>query len=299
MGRANGLMDPLGEIMSNRHPIHRRDALKLAALGLAGGLPAAAASKTFAVKPSSDPFQGLKLGITSYTTRKLSLDETIAALKRLDISYISIKDFHLAMETTTAERQTVARKVKEGGLTLMGCGVIGLKNDEAQIRHAFDYCKDLGSSTAIIAPTPDAVPTIARILREYSDLRVAIHNHGPGDDNFPSPMDAYRAVKSFDARMGLCVDVGHTFRWAENPVAALKAVQSRLYDVHLKDFAEASARAVTVPVGRGLVDIPAILRTLVEQKYAYQVALEWEGEAENPVPGMAESFGFVRGVLSG
>ena len=285
--------------MPNQHPIPRRDALKLAALGLAGGLPVAAAPKTFSVKPSSDPFQNLKLGITSYTTRKLSLDDTIAALQRLDIHYISIKAFHLAMDSTTAERQAVARKVKEGGLTLMGCGVIGLKNDEAEIRNAFDYCQDVGSATAVIAPTTDAVPTIARILKQYPDLRVAIHNHGPGDDHFPSPMDAYRAVKSLDAQMGLCVDVGHTFRWAEDPVAALKAVKSRLYDVHLKDFAEASARAATVPVGRGRLDIPTILRTLVEQKYAYHVALEWEGEADHPVPGMAESFGFIRGVLSG
>ena len=285
--------------MSDEHSIPRREALKLAALGLTSGLPSPASSKTFAVKPSSRPFQGLKLGITSYTTRKLSLDQTIAALERLEIGYISIKDFHLAMDSTPAERRIVAQKVKEGGLTLMGCGVIGLKNDAAQIRHAFDYCKDLGSSIAVIAPTTDAVPTIGRILREYPDLLVAIHNHGPGDEQFPSPMDAYRAVKSLDARMGLCVDVGHTFRWAEDPVAALKAVRSRLYDVHLKDFAEASARAATVPVGRGLIEIPAILRTLVEQKYAYHVALEWEGEADDPIPGMAESFGFIRGVLSG
>ena len=173
--------------MSNQHSFPRRDALKLAALGLAGGLPAAAASKTFAVKPSSDPFQGLKLGITSYTTRKLSLDETIAALKRLEIDYISIKDFHLAMDSTTAERQAVARKVREGGLTLMGCGVIGLKNDEAQIRRAFDYCKDLGSPTAIIAPTPDAVPTIARILREYAGPTGGDPQPRPGRRQLPIP----------------------------------------------------------------------------------------------------------------
>ena len=285
--------------MSKQHPIPRRDAIKLTALGLAGAMGAPAAPKTYSVKRSSDPFQGLKLGITSYTTRELSLDETIAALKRLDIGYISIKDFHLAMDSTAAQRQQVGRKVKEGGLTLMGCGVIGLKNDEAQIRHAFEYCKDLGSTTAIIAPTPEAVPAIARIRREYDDIKVAIHNHGPGDRDFPSPMDAYRAVKSLDAGMGLCVDVGHTFRWAEDPVAALKAVKSRLYDVHLKDFAEASKRSLRIPVGRGLVDIPAILHELVAQNYAYHVALEWEGEADDPVPGMAESFGFVRGVLSG
>ena len=284
--------------MPTPQPIHRRDAMKLAAIGFSAALAASAVPKKYAVKRSSDPFQGLKVGITSYTTRNLSLDETIAALKRLDISYISIKDFHLAMDSTPEERRTVGRKVREGGLTLMGCGVIGLKNDETQIRHAFDYCKDLGSTTAIIAPTPDAVPAIARIRREYNDIKVAIHNHGPGDKDFPSPMDAYRAVKPLDAGMGLCVDVGHTFRWAEDPAAALKAVKSRLYDVHLKDFAEASERSIRIPVGRGLVDIPAILHTLVEQRYAYHVALEWEGEADDPVPGMAESFGFIRGVLS-
>ena len=289
--------------MSDQLPIRRRDALKMTAAGFAAALasPAPATPRPgeeWPVKPSRDPFRGLKVGITSYTTRKLSLDATIAALRRLDIKYISIKSYHLALDSTPDERKAVARKIADAGLTMMGCGVIGLENDEAEIRRAFDYCQDAGASTAIIAPTPGALPAIDRIIKDYKDFRVAIHNHGPGDDNFPSPASVYEAVKSLDPRIGLCVDVGHTFRLAEDPVAALRAVRSRLYDVHLKDFSEAAARSQTVPLGRGRIDVNEILKTLLGQKYSHHVALEWEGDAEDPIPGMSESFGYVRGVLS-
>lgn len=282
--------------MSTKTQIHRREAMKLTTLGLAGAL--SAAGEEWPVKPQADPFVGLKLGITSYTTRKLSLDETIAALKRLEIRYISLKSFHLPLESTPEERKAVGRKIADAGLTLMGCGVIGLKNDESAIRYALDYCRDAGAPMAVVAPDPDALGAIDRVIKDYKDLRVAIHNHGPEDKKFPSPTGVFRAIQSLDKRIGCCVDVGHTFRIPEDPVAALNTVASRLYDVHLKDFATASHRAAKIPLGRGVMDVPKILKTLARLKYADHVALEWEGEENDPFPGMAESFGFVRGVFA-
>ena len=191
----------------------------------------------------------------------------------------------------------MGRKVADAGLTLMGCGVLTLENDEKWIRQTFDYCVDVGSPMAVAAPRLDALEAIDRVIRDYGNLKVAIHNHGPEDKNFPSPTGVFRAIQGMDERIGCCVDVGHTFRLAEDPVEALKTVSSRLYDVHLKDVSATGERPPKVPVGRGVIDHPAILRTLVEIGYTYNAALEWEGEAEDPIPGMAESYGYIRGVF--
>ncbi len=284
--------------MATETRVDRREAMKIAALGLAGALGAPASAAKWPVKPAGDAFGGLKVGITSYTTRELSLDETIAALKRLGIRYISIKSFHLPLESSEEERQAVRRKISDAGLTVMGCGVIGLNNDESEIRQAFEYCRDAGSPTAVVAPDPSALGAIDRVIKDFPDLKVAIHNHGPEDDKFPSPTGVFKAVQGLDKRIGCCVDVGHTFRLTEDPVAALKTVASRLYDVHLKDVAGTGKQPPKVPLGRGVIDCAGILRTLATLKYSGHAALEWEGEAEDPVPGMAESFGFVRGVFS-
>ena len=283
--------------MSTKLNIHRRDAMKLTALGLAAAMSAPAAPPKWPVKPSSDPFGGLKVGLTSYTTRKLSLDETIAALKRLDIRYISIKSMHWQLESTKAEREAVGRKSADAGLTLMGCGVLKLENDEKQIRETLDYCRDVGSPMAVAAPKRDALGAIDRVIKDYGDLKVAIHNHGPEDGNFPSPTGVFKLIQGLDERIGCCVDVGHTFRLAEDPVEALKTVRSRLFDIHLKDVSATGEKPPKVPVGRGVLDHPAILRTLADLRFAGHVALEWEAEAEDPLPGMAESYGYVRGVF--
>lgn len=284
--------------MSHDDTIHRRDAMKLAALGIAGAMGAPAAPPEWAVKPASKPFGGLKVGITSYTTRALSLDETIAQLKRHGVRYISLKSMHAPLESTEAERKAVAKKLADAGLMLMGCGVISLKNDEQQIRHAFQYCKDLGSPAAVVAPDPDALGAIDRAIKDFGDLKVAIHNHGPEDKKFPSPTGVFKAIQGLDKRIGCCVDVGHTFRLREDPIAALKAVKSRLYDVHLKDVAETGEQPPKIPLGRGVMNLKGILQALVGLKYEGHAALEWEGDEKDPVPGMAESFGFIRGVFS-
>ena len=282
--------------MSNENGIGRRQAVKLAALGMAGAL--SAPGKDWPVKASREPFGGLKVGLASYTTRKLSLDDTIAAVKRLQLKYIALKSFHLPLESTTEERKAVGKKLADAGLTLMGCGVINLKNNEKEIRDAFQYCQDVGSPTAVISPDPDALPTLDRVIKEFPNLRAAIHNHGPEDKKFPSPDSVFKAIQTLDKRIGCCVDVGHTFRLNEDPAAAIRMVSSRLYDVHLKDLAATGEKPPLIPVGRGVMDIPAILKALVDVKFTGHVALEWEDEADNPIPGMAESYGFVRGVFA-
>ena len=283
--------------MSTQQKIDRRDAMKLSALGLAGALGMPAAPPKWPVKTSSDPFGGLKVGLTSYTTRKLTLDETIVALKRLDIRYISLKSTHLPLESSKSQRKAVARKIADAGLTLMGCGVLSLENDEKQIRDTFDYCRDVDSPMAVSAPKRDDLGAIDRVIKDYGDLKVAIHNHGPEDENFPSPTGVFKLIDGLDKRIGCCVDVGHTFRLAEDPVEALKTVRSRLFDIHMKDVSATGEEPPKVPVGRGILDHPAILRTLVDLGFDGHVALEWEAEAEDPVPGMAESYGYMRGVL--
>jgi inosose dehydratase len=248
-------------------------------------------------KAPEDPGHGLKLGVTSYTFRKFTLEQAITMTKSAGVKCISLKDMHLPMKSTTAERQEARRKVEAGGLTLLGGGVIYMKNDEQEIRSVFDYAKDAGMPTIICSPDIEALDTVEKMAKEY-DVRIAIHNHGPGDRKYPSPLDVLKLTKDRDTRMGICMDVGHTVRIGEDPVAVMQQCASRLYDYHIKDVSEASAKGRAVPVGRGVIDIVAVLRALVRMKFPYHVALEYEEKEEEPMPGVCESFGYMRGVLA-
>ena len=55
---------------------------------------------------------------------------------------------------------------------------------------------------------------------------------------------------------------------------------------------------IPTEVGTGHMNIRGILRALLDIKYNGVVAFEYEKEAVNPVTGLAESIGYVRGLLA-
>lgn len=238
----------------------------------------------------------LKLGMASYTFRKFNLDDTIAMTKRLGLTRIAFKSFHLPLESTEEEIKAVATKVKESGLDLYGCGVVYMQNED-EVHRAFDYAKAAGMRVIIGVPEHCLLELVNKKVQEY-DMVLAIHNHGPGDERYPSPESGYERIKDLDQRMGLCIDVGHTQRLGIDPVESIERFADRLHDVHIKDVSRASKEGTTIEMGRGVIDIPEVLKTLLKIKYPGIASFEFEKDEDDPLPGVAESVGYVRGVLS-
>ncbi len=237
-----------------------------------------------------------ELGLASYTLRKLKLDETLAMTKRVGLKYIAFKSFHLALDSTPKQISKVVAKVKKAGLILYGGGVIYM-NSEAEVHRAFDYAKAAGMKVIIGVPRPELLKLVDKKVRQY-DIKVAIHNHGPGDKTYPTPASAYEKIKDLDKRIGLCNDIGHTQRAGADPSVSVEKYADRLLDVHIKDVSEATARGHGVEVGRGVINIPRFLRTLIKINYAGIVSFEYEKDADDPLAGLAESVGYVKGVLA-
>ena len=162
----------------------------------------------------------------------------------------------------------------------------------------FEYARDAGIPTIVCSPTKASMPTLDKLVKEF-DIKLAIHNHGPEDKLWPSPFDAWEAVQSFDERIGLCIDVGHTARCRGRPRRRDPQVRPRLHDLHIKDIAVASGSSKPVELGRGVLDLRGILQALLDIKYAGHVGLEFEKNLNDPIPGTCESIGYLKGVLSG
>ncbi len=284
--------------MQNESSINRRGFLKTHLLGsaafAAAGLPVLLPGAV--TKPAREPFHGLKLGVASYSLRNFTLDQAIAMTRQLGVKYITLKDMHLPYKSTPAERQEARRKIEAAGLVLMGGGVIYMKNNADEIRSLFQYARDAGMPTMVSSPDIEALDLVEKMAREF-DIRVAIHNHGPGDNKYPSPLDVWRLVKDRDARLGICMDVGHTVRIGQDPIEVMQQCSRRLYDYHIKDVTQANKAGNGTEVGRGIIDIVAVLKFLADMKFQGHVALEYEINASAPMPGMIESFAYMRGVL--
>jgi sugar phosphate isomerase/epimerase len=288
--------------MKHDRPINRRRFLQTSLLASSAAATASLAPVRRALADSasttpSDPYHGLKVGVTSYTFNKFSLDQAIAMTKEAGVKYFSIKEVHLPLKSTSEQRHAARKKIEDAGLVIMGAGVIYFKNNPNDIRNVFEYAKDTGVPTIICSPDPDALDTAEKMAKEY-DIRIAIHNHGPTDKKYPSPLDVLKLVKDRDQRMGICMDVGHTVRIGEDPVAVMNQCAQRLYDFHMKDVTEATPKGKATEVGKGVIDIPAVLRTLIKLKWPYHVALEYEANSSAPMPGVLESFAYIRKVLA-
>jgi inosose dehydratase len=276
----------------------RRIFIKTAGLGLAmSSYPGVLRSReSYSIATARKWDERIRLGLASFTFREFSLAETIAMTQRMGLKYIALKSFHLPLESPVEEIKDAADMVRAGGLELYGCSVVVLKN-EKEVTQVFDYARAAGMKVITAQPEKELLDLIQKKVQEY-DIKLAIHNHGPEDKSFPLPLTTYESISTLDPRIGICIDIGHTKRSGADPSDCLEKCADRLMDVHIKDIKSITRAIDPVEVGRGLLDIPSVLRSLIRINYAGIVSLEYEKDAKDPLPGVAESLGYIRGVLS-
>jgi sugar phosphate isomerase/epimerase len=276
--------------------MRRRSFLKIASV-FSFSMPILNLPGASELKMERPPWHGLKVGVASYSLRKFSLDQAIQMVKVLGLKYITLKDIHLPLNSSNTEIESAKKKIESQGLKLMGGGVIYINDGtELGVTKIFEYAKMAGMPLIVASPDPACLPMVEKLAKQF-DIYVAIHNHGPGDKRYPSPIDVLKLIQKMDKHMGICMDLGHTVRLGEDPVKTIDACAERLYDFHIKDISEAKPSGKPVIIGRGVIDIPAVLRELVKIKFEGHVALEYELDEDSPLVGMAESIGYIHGVL--
>jgi sugar phosphate isomerase/epimerase len=259
---------------------------------------ALAASRTGIGATSDDPRE-FKLGIATYSLRKFSRARAIPMLKQMKIKYIDIKDVHLPMNASPDEIRAGSKEFEDAGFIIEGGGTISFsKDDEQDIRSRFEYAKTAGMPIIVCAPTHVTLPKMEKYAREYN-IKVAVHNHGPEDKQFPTPQSVLDVVKNMDPRMGLCIDCGHTARTGVDVVESIRLTGPRLHSMHIKDLADSKVKESQCDVGDGVLPIVAIFQQLHRMKYTGGVMLEYEINADDPMMGMQRSLAYLRGVMAG
>lgn len=271
----------------------RRKFIQNSAATFAGAIALPNASFSAATKSAANT--PLNFGMAGYTFAKLDIPTSIAIMKRVDIKYISIKDIHLPVNSTPEKIQSVVAQFKDAGINVYTVGVIYMKTQEA-VDAAFAYAKLVGVPMIVGVPNPELLDyTEAKI--KATDIKLAIHNHGPEDKLYPSPKDVMDQIKNRDKRMGLCMDIGHATRAGADPAKVAVEYKDRLFDLHIKDVTGAVKDAKVIEVGRGIIDFPALIKALNKIKYQGICSLEYEKDMTDPLAGIAESTGYFRAVV--
>jgi sugar phosphate isomerase/epimerase len=270
--------------------ISRRNLLR--GLGLAGAASALPRFATaFALKPSP-----IRLGIASYTFRNFKPPQLIDYMHQLQTPWLNLKDVHLPMTPPDAAPKQAA-EYRAAGLKLTAAGTIYFPKDEDEdIRQKFEYVKSAGIPMIVGSPSHEALGRVESFVKKY-DIKLAIHNHGPEDKEWPSPHDILGHIGKMDKRVGCCVDVGHAMRAGDDIPSTLREVGPRLFDMHIKDLADPKVKESQVAVGEGVMPVRKIFETLIELKYAGVVDLEYEIHGDDPMPGVLKSYASMRKTL--
>ncbi len=270
-------------------------------LGAAAALPAAASSAKGASNSNPHHWGDVKLAVATYSLRKFSRAAAIDIVRRLGVSYVNVKSFHMPYYLNEKDLGAARKEFEKAGLQVVAGGNISLKSDDsAELEPYFKYAVAAGIPIMVCAPTHTNLAQIEKLAIKY-DRKMAIHNHGPEDRFYPAPSDAMKRIKDMDPRMGLCIDVGHTVRTGADILEEIDNAWDRVYDFHIKDLSDFSNKESRVDVGDGKMPVGAIFKMLKERNYQGVVGLEYEvqANANNPMTGMAKSFSYMRGVLDG
>jgi inosose dehydratase len=235
-----------------------------------------------------------KFGIAGWTFVKFKLEPALEMMEKVDMHYLCIKNFHLPYDSTPEQITAFHDKLKAKGVTGYAVGPISIKS-EAEADQAFEYCKHVGVNLLIGVPEHRLLPYIDKKVKEYG-FHFAIHNHGYGDELYPTIESIYLKVADLDPRIGICHDIGYSMLMEVDPAAATLKYGDRIFDIHIKDVTKASAEGKDCELGRGIIDFAAFIKALRTIKYKGMCSLEFEKDDTDPLVGIAECVGYFKGV---
>lgn len=258
----------------------RRSFLTAAGTAAATGVAALSPLGRLAAAASAN---NLNLGVQLYSLRGYKVDEALRHARDLGFKFVEFYPGMYPLNADATAIDAMKKQLADLGLTISAHGVNRFTKDAAANRKMFEFAKAAGIRTFGADPDPDSFASLDELVKEF-DIRVAIHNHGP-THRYNKAIDVLQAVEKYDSRIGACADLGHFLRSGERPVEVIRLLKGRLYGIHLKDFAEMQDKTKGVILGKGHIDVPAVMAALIAVDFPADGALsiEYEENPQNPL----------------
>ncbi|HVC93022.1 MAG TPA: sugar phosphate isomerase/epimerase family protein [Pirellulales bacterium] len=263
--------------------LSRRSFLRTAA-GTAG---CALVGRTRSASAEDKP-GGFLLGIQSYSLRHYDVAKALQHVHEFGLHGVEFFGGHFSHESSPEQIDAMKRRCAELDIKILGHGVNGFGKDHDANRKFFEFARRAGIRNLSADPSEDAFDSLDKLVAEY-DIRIAIHNHGPGA-RYDKIADVLGAVKGRHKNIGACADLGHYIRSGEDPVKAITLLEGRLFGIHLKDFAEPRGDAPGVILGKGQLDVEEVFKALKKVKFPADgcLSLEYEEHPEDPLADIRE-----------
>jgi len=251
-----------------------------------------------AASDHSDVSKDWKLGVQMWTFHYFSFVEALDKADSAGIKFIEAfpgqalgggmkSKFGLGM---SEEDKTVLKGLlKKKGIHIVAMGVVVPRTIDDWQKY-FELAKEFGLSYITAEPHKNQWGQIDSLAAVYK-IKVAIHDH-PKPNVYWSP-DSVLVATVGHPNIGSCADIGHWARNGLNPVECLEKLEGHVFGVHLKDITEFNrTNAADTPVGKGIINFPAIFAELKRQGFKGMLSIEQESNWYNNVPDVVSTRNF-------
>ncbi len=243
-----------------------------------------------------------KLGAQAWTFHLNTLEVALKKMDSCDLKYMEgfpgqeigngiegKLDYHM----DKAKRKKVKKMLRKHGIKMVSYGVVSPKKESDWVQ-LFKFAKAMGLSNIASEPDPDQIPLVSRLADKYK-INVAIHDHAK-PTKYWNPQIVLNAIKGASSRIGSCADIGHWLESGLDPVECMKELEGHIIEFHLKDENKKGGGegAHDVPMGDGVINIPAILKEAKRQHFKGYMFIEHEYHFKNNVPEVIKSVHFFR-----
>jgi sugar phosphate isomerase/epimerase len=265
---------------------------------LAAGAATCAAVSPLAAFAREAAAADLNLGIQLYSLRGYKVDEAMKHARDIGFRFVEFYGDMFPVNSDAAAIAAMKTKLADLGLTASAHGVNGFGGDAAANRKVFEFAKAAGIPCISADPSPEAFKSLDELVKEF-DIRIAIHNHGP-KHRYNKVVDVLKAIEGHDERIGACADLGHYIRSGEKPTEVIRLLKGRLYGIHLKDFQDMQDVTKGVILGKGHLDVPAVMAALVQTNFPKNgaLSLEYEENPENPLADIRQCYAVAADALA-
>lgn len=296
--------------MDTPHALNRRHFLQVGAAAVAGlaGLP----QLLTAQDKKDEVFGGFTVGVQSYTFSNFDLEPCLKRTKELGLHYIEFFQKHAPLTSSPEQIKAILKLCKDYEITPLTYGVQGFSKDHDKNKKTFEFGKALGIKTFSADPDPDSFDSLDKLCEEYQ-IAIAIHPHGPAGRNmlhrWYSAEVIMNAVKNHHKLIGSCIDTGHIIR-ADilgkklDPAKEILTMGDRNFGIHLKDNDNQSEKSGTkrggdanVILGKGALDVAAVLKALRAVKFNRLISIEYEASASNPDADVRACLDVIKGEV--
>ena len=247
-----------------------------------------------------DSFGGFKLGAQSYTFRQFNLESALKQMKALGLHYVEFFPGHAPMTSNSNQIAALKKLCAEYEITPLAWGVQRFTKNTDENRKVFEFGKALGIKMFSANPDKDAFDSLDKLCDEYK-IAIGIHPHGPYGkgqlDKWYSAEIILNAVKDHNPLIGSCLDTGHLIRAAQlgkklEPAEQIRLMGDRNFGLHLKDHDNKELRDVVF--GKGVLDVPAVLKALRDVKFNGLISIEYEANEKDPAPDVRDCVAVVK-----